>query len=138
MRFEPELQVSQTQPIQVTKGGGNISLESLDGKMLYYTKGSSLWSVPPGGGEERQVLESVGMQVFVPASDGIYFLARTDLGQPGRIQFLNSATGKISTVLSLERPAWLGLSLSQDGRRLLFSQVDREESDLMMVDNWRP
>ena len=130
--------MSQTQPIQVTKGGGNISLESLDGKMLYYTKGSSLWSVTPGGGEERQVLESVGMQVFVPASDGIYFLARTDPGQPGRIQFLNSATGKISTVLGLERPAWLGLSLSPDNRRLLFSQVDREESDLMMVDNWRP
>ena len=48
-----------------------------------------------------------------------------------------SVTGKISTVLNLGKPGFLGLSLSPDGRRLLFSQVDREESDLMMVDNWK-
>jgi dipeptidyl aminopeptidase/acylaminoacyl peptidase len=138
LRFEPDSPVRAAEAIQVTKGGGYGSLESLDGKMLYYSKGSSLWSVRPSGGEERQVLESVGMQVFVPASDGIYFLARSDPGTPGRIEFLNSSTGKISTVLDLEKPAWLGLSLSLDGRRLLFSQVDREESDLMIVDNWRP
>ena len=113
-------------------------MESLDGKLLYYTNGSSLWSVPPQGGEERKIVEPVGMQQFVPASGGIYFLARTDWGRPGKIQFLDSATGQISTVFGLTKPAWLGLSLSPDGRRLLFTQVEREESDLMLVDNWRP
>ena len=65
MRFEPDLPMSPAEPIQVTKGGGNTSLESPDGKMLYYSKGFSSFGVfRPGGGEERQVLESVGMNKF--------------------------------------------------------------------------
>jgi Tol biopolymer transport system component/DNA-binding winged helix-turn-helix (wHTH) protein len=142
MRFEPDLSASPEEPVQVTKRGGGKSQESADGKTLYYLKGlahaSSLWSVPLGGGEERQVLERVGLQSFVQSPSGIYFLARTAWATPGRIQFLNSATGRISTVVDLGNPAWVGLSLSPDGRTLVFSQVEREESDLMMVENWRP
>ena len=69
---------------------------------------------------------------------GFEFLGRSGTGTPDGIQFLKFAAGKISTVVGLEKPAFYGLSLSPDGRRLLFSQVDREESDVMMVDNWRP
>jgi Tol biopolymer transport system component len=142
MEFEPDSSLSPKEPVQVTRGGGGRSQESVSGEMLYYAKGlahaTSLWSVPLGGGEERQVLESVGMQSFVQTARGIYFLARTAYGKPGKIQFLSFATGKVSTVLYLEKPAWVGLSLSTDGRTLLFSQVEREESDLIMVENWRP
>lgn len=142
MRFAPDLPVSSASPIQVTKRGGNLSQESLDGKLLYYSKGpgtgGSLWSVPLSGGEERQVLQYIPFGTFVVASSGVYFLARSGPSLPGEIVFLNSATGNISTVMALEKPSFIGLSLSPDGRRLLFSQVDSEESDLIMVDNWRP
>jgi Tol biopolymer transport system component len=138
-RFYADSSASPEEPIQITKGGGWRNLESPDGKILYFTKQSgSLCSVPVDGGEERTVLESIGMHSFVPASNGIYFLAPTAYSRPGRVQFLNSATGKITTVLEMDKPAWLGLSLSPDGQTLLFSQVGREESDLKMVDNWRP
>jgi len=142
MRFEPDLRVSPAPPIQVTKGGGGISQESLDGKLLYYGKGPgtgvSLWSVPLGGGEERQVLSFAPYASFVERPEGIYFLAGSAPGVPGKILFRNSVTGKISTVVGLDGPSFMGLSLSPDGRRLLFTHVDSEESDLMMVDNWRP
>jgi Tol biopolymer transport system component/DNA-binding winged helix-turn-helix (wHTH) protein len=142
MRFQFDLAITSPEPLQVTKGGGNRSLESLDGKMLYYSKGlphrPSLWSVGPDGSEEPQVLDFVPFGMFAPVSDGIYFLARSGPGMPGRVQFLNSDTRNIRTVLSLEKPSFYGLSVSPDGGTLLFSQVDREESDIMMVDNWRP
>jgi hypothetical protein len=30
-----------------------------------------------------------------------------------------------------------GLPVSSDGKLLLFSQVDEQSSDLMMIENWR-
>jgi Tol biopolymer transport system component len=139
MRFQADSSASSEELIQVTKRGGWRNQESPDGKILYFTNGSgSLRSVPVDGGEERQVIESIGMHSFFPASTGIYFVASTPYSAPGRIQFLSSRTGKITTVLQMDKPAWLGLSLSPDGGTLLLSQVGREESDLKMVDRWRP
>ena len=40
-------------------------------------------------------------------------------------------------ILNIEKPAFVGMAVSPDGRRLLFSQLDREESDLMLVDNFK-
>ena len=44
--------------MQVTKGGGQEALESVDGKLLLYSKyqGPGIWSVPVEGGEETQVI----------------------------------------------------------------------------------
>ena len=47
--------------IQVTKRGGDVPLESVDGQYLYYVKLSqnALWRLPLAGGEESQVLPAV-------------------------------------------------------------------------------
>jgi Tol biopolymer transport system component len=52
------------------------------------------------------------------------------------IQFLNIATGKVKTVAPVSLP-FEGLSVSPDGRFLLFSQADEVGSDLMLVENFR-
>src|SRR5262249_2582353 len=61
--------------IRVTQNGGYTSFESLDGSMLYYTKGfdSGLWEMPVGGGQETELAKSVERFGFIPAKDGIYF-----------------------------------------------------------------
>jgi len=46
---------------QVTKGGGSVAYESMDGKFLYYTKRrnvAGIWRVPVDGGEETLVLDA--------------------------------------------------------------------------------
>ena len=53
------------------------------------------------------------------------------------IQFLNFVTGKVKTVAPMSAPTFACLTVSPDGRSLLFSQVDEVFSDLMLVENFR-
>jgi dipeptidyl aminopeptidase/acylaminoacyl peptidase len=136
MAVAPHLAARPAQTIQVTKNGGSASFESLDGKTLYYAKDWSLWSVPTEGGEELQILDSLHMQSFAVSRQGIFFVPRSEPTAPGRIRFFDFSTRRLSDVLALDKPAFIGLAVSHDGRRLLFSQVDREDSDLMLLDNF--
>ena len=141
--------------IQVTRQGGYVAFESPDSRFVYYSKArgeTSLWRVPTGGGEEQQVLDSALWLNFVVARDGIFFVpgraednpsVRFIFFVPGRaggnssIRFLSFHTGATTLVAPIEgTPAW-GLSLSPDGRHLLYSQTDPQSSELMLVENFR-
>jgi hypothetical protein len=52
------------------------------------------------------------------------------------IQFLSFTTGKVKTVAPIPRTPREGLSVSPDGRFLLFSQLDDAGIDLMLVENF--
>jgi Tol biopolymer transport system component/DNA-binding winged helix-turn-helix (wHTH) protein len=127
--------------VQVTRNGGGPAFESPDGKSIYYTKGdvptpTGLWNMPVSGGEESQVLPSVVWRAFFLVNDGIYFIPESGADRKFSIQFLNIATGKVKTVAPISSPME-GLSVSPDGRSLLFSQNDEAGSDLMLVENFR-
>ena len=93
--------------------------------------------MPVSGGEENQVLPSVLARAFSLVNDGIYFIPAPGADRKSSIQFLSFATGKVKTVARmLGRPSE-GLSVSPDGRSLLFSQVDEAGSDLMLVENFK-
>jgi len=126
--------------VQVTRNGGGPALESPDGKSIYYIKGlwsGSLWNMPVSGGTENQVLPSVAMRALFLVNEGIYFIPEPSTDGKPSIQFLSVATGKVKIVASMSAPPAEGLSVSPDGRSLLFSQVDEEGSDLMLVENFK-
>jgi Tol biopolymer transport system component len=126
--------------IQVTRNGGHVAFESLDGKFVYYTKdqaSSALWKMPLSGGEESQVLPSVDLRNFSLVNDGIYFIPGPGADGKYSIQFLRFATGKVKTVVPIPGQLEIGLSVSPDGRSLLFSEIDEAGSDLMLVENFR-
>jgi Tol biopolymer transport system component len=126
--------------VQVTHDGGVVPFESPYGDVLYYGKtgaASSLWRMPVHGGEESKVVLYIGDDAFCPVNDGIYFVSRSDVDMNYSIQFLSFATGKIRTVAPMSAPPASGISVSPDGRHLLFSQVDQVGSDLMLVENFR-
>jgi len=117
--------------IQMTRNGGETAYESPDGKYIYYVKqyfSSDLWKMPVNGGEESRVLPSVVSRAFLPerAADAKF-----------SIQFLSLATGIVNTVSTMSEPPGEGLSVSADGRSLLFSQFDEAGSDLMLMANFR-
>jgi len=127
-------------PIQVTrKGGVRDAVESRDGKLLFYMKGpgegrNSVWRVPVRGGEETPILPSVLNNNFAVVEKGIYFIPDS---QPFSVRFQDFATGKVITVANLARePAW-SLSVSPDGRNLLYSEFEGVRADLVLVDNFR-
>jgi Tol biopolymer transport system component len=124
----------------VTSHGGETAVESLDGKSLYYTKSyssSAFWKMPLSGGEENQVVPSVAPRAFSVVKDGIYFMPESAVDRKFPIQFLSFSSATVKTVASMSAPPSEGLSVSPDGRFLLFTQQDEAGSDLMLVENFR-
>lgn len=52
-------------------------------------------------------------------------------------RFLSFVTGESKTILTIQKPTALGLSVSPDEHWLLYSQVDQGGSDLMLAENFR-
>jgi serine/threonine protein kinase len=128
--------------VQVSKNGGSGPTASPDGRYTYYAKGSELWSIPVNGSDERRVLESLGdWSRFAVTAGGIYFmpvrpaLAKTSVEYT--IEFFSFSSQQIRTVAQFEKPPFLGLTISPDGRRLLYSQIDQSGMDLMLVEDVR-
>jgi eukaryotic-like serine/threonine-protein kinase len=124
--------------VQVTKNGGYIAFESLDGKFLYFSKdvfGTSIWKIPAGGGEETNIVKS-SEGGFAVAGKGIYYIAPHSDGSSA-VQFYSFATGKVATIAAIHRPVHWGLSVSPDERYVLYTQADQSVSDLMLVENFR-
>ena len=115
-------------PQQVTPAAGGIAEESPDGKWLYYYKRAeptiSLWRVPSTGGESALVLPSVEERSSIPLEGGIwYFTPNTNEGS--RLEYYDLTTKISRTVFKTSRPVFVGMTLSPNGRRLLFTQTDR-------------
>jgi Tol biopolymer transport system component/DNA-binding winged helix-turn-helix (wHTH) protein len=128
--------------VQVTKQGGFAALESTDGKFLYYSKatprGPALWRVPVGGGEEVEMLEGISdWSTFAPVDKGIYFIPRREPTASASIQFLSFADGQIKNIIAITKPVFVGLTAAPDGQLLLYTQIDQEGSDLMLVEHYR-
>jgi len=121
---------------RLTTKGGIWPLESPDGQWVYHSHGnSSLWKVPSDGGDETQVLESVCGSAFGIVKEGIYFIPNPDAADRSSIQFFHFATKRIRSISTIKNS--YNLSVSPDGRWLLYSQKDQLGSDLMLVENFR-
>ena len=129
--------------VQLTHNGGFDAEEAPDGNLLYYTRPQGgLWNMPVEGGEGTLVLEQVRSGLWSLAENGIYYLdvaARSPEGATP-LMWLSSATHKLVQVGAVRKPIVAltpGLSVTSDGRHIAWAQVDREESELMLIENFR-
>jgi len=131
----------------VTKGGGSGAYESRDGQFLFYTRArnvAGIWRVPVEGGEETLVLDThkAGYwSAWTVVAQGIYFLTAEKMVRPA-IEFFSFTTGRVTEVAPLPKPFRLatnpeGLSVSPDGRWILYTQEDQRDTDIMLVENFR-
>jgi Tol biopolymer transport system component len=126
--------------VQVTRTGGLVAFESVDGKWLYYTRSDStpsLWKMPAGGGDETQVVPEVLLRAFAIADHGIYFIPPPRPNGHSSVEFLSFSSGAIRTVLPLVGRTMWGLSVSPNNRFLIYTQLDQAGSDLMLMENFR-
>jgi Tol biopolymer transport system component/DNA-binding winged helix-turn-helix (wHTH) protein len=129
--------------LQITQHGGHAALESLDGKLLYYAKNAEaepeIWRVPVGGGgeEERQMrLVRPGTWASWQVVQGGILFVGPSLGHQAVLSFYDFAKDRISTVAVLDRtPFWLGAT--PDGKTVAFDQPGREQTQAMLVENFR-
>ena len=127
--------------VQVSPGLGMMAIESPDGVYIYYTESPTsnspapLWRVPVKGGAAVKIAEGVNSTGFDVLDSGVYYIER--LPGEARLQYFDFATRKATTVARDLGNVDFGLSVSPDGRTILFSRVDSSVNDLMIVENFR-
>ena len=137
-----KIPASGGEAIQVTRNGGVCAQESPDGRWLYYARSpgvwTELWRAPIAGGPETPVLKDLSHGLnYVVTDEGIYFVqARSTLDRV-TIAFLDLRSQKVKPVLRTNGRLFIGLTISPDGRSLLWSQVDEYGADLILVENFR-
>ena len=123
---------------QVTRRGGMMALEAPDGKSLYYSSGdgeSKLYRSATDGSGETQVLDALFGRSFALTSDRIFYLRQEANGE-GALRSFAIATKVDTKIAAIPKPI-NGVSLSPDGKYVIYTQVDSQGSDLMLVENFR-
>ncbi len=130
---------------QVTKSGAFEGFEAPDGQTFYFSKGRrvyGIWSMPVAGGEEKPVPE-LGQAGYWRSwgvlKEGIYYITKEETKQQ-TIRFFSFATRRTSPLLAVDKEPLIwnpGLSLSADGRLLLYAQLDYVVDDILLLENFR-
>jgi hypothetical protein len=93
------------------------------------------------GGEETRVLDRGGPNAWALAGQGICFFDRG--GSTGlALKFYNFATRKVTLLMEFSKDTRINwndtsLTMSPDGRWILYTQFDLSGSNLMLVENFR-
>ena len=121
--------------VRVADNGAFAMIESSDSKYLYYMKTDArgkLYRSAVDGSGEKELLTGVGYSGLALASDRIYDLHDASNGKPELRQSL-LATGEDSDVASIDKPLTVGLSVSPDGKSVIFSEL-QIRSSLMVAE----
>jgi dipeptidyl aminopeptidase/acylaminoacyl peptidase len=125
--------------VQLTPTSGAVSFESTDGEYLYYAemfeRPTPIWRVPVAGGVPVKILEGVVAVAFAVIDPGIYYVDRP--ASETRLQFYDFATRSARTVASNLGTLGAGLTVSPDGRTILYARIDSSVNDLMLVENFK-
>jgi Tol biopolymer transport system component len=121
---------------QITAGGGVYAVESFDGTTIYYTtpqQPATIQSAPAGGGTETLVIEGVvGRSSIAMAPEGLYYLSALNATN-ARLDFYDFAARTSRRIAAIDHPVHNVLSSPPDGRSVIFTQIDRQDSDLMLL-----
>ncbi len=130
--------------VRLTQGGGVLPRGSADGRFVYYLREGelfSIWKVPVDGGEERLVFEHPGLTMSgFSVWDGnlVYFLREP--GTPISIHTFDPETADTRELFRFDASVRLGrygrLTVSPDGRWIVYPQEDGRGGDLMVVNGF--
>jgi len=122
---------------------GLVSQESFDGKTLYFASSSartalkkvSLRGLPGTASEGGDGLPRVNnASVWTVSPGGIYFVPAE---APKSLRYFDFATRQIRPIFEVDKYFGSGLSVSPDGRWILYSLVGEVNSDIMLVDHFQ-
>ena len=126
-------------PQQVTTNGGMISMVSPDGHWIYFSKYAvpGIWRQPISGGSERKVFDGPESDIqndWTVFRDAIYALSSRS-GQ-FTLDRIDPETGQAHVVGVFNGAPSQGLSVSDDGKLVVFGEIISASSHLTLVDNF--
>jgi len=121
---------------------GGSPQESFDGKVVYFasrTVNSTLKQVAlPGKPGTESVVDGLprlsNYSLWTLSPGGIYFVPAE---APRSVRYLDFTSRQIRPIFEVEKDFARYLSLSPDGRFLLYSQIGDASGDIMLVDHFR-
>ena len=117
-----------------------LPIESSDGKWLYILSSDSSMTMlaldrldaTPQQVPQMPKITQDAKCALTP--NGIYF---SPLNAPRSISFYDFATRETRVIFRADKDLEEGMSISPDGRYLLYSQIDQANADIMLVNNFR-
>jgi len=135
-------------PTQVTRNGGFEAQESPDGKCIYYTDSAPseasgrvtpvrLMRASVNGDEEVVVVPQIWTFHWSVTKKGIYYLSPGSGAKPHQILRFESGRNEVAGELPGPLATLIGdAAVSRDGRWLLMTELDRNDTDLMLADKF--
>jgi serine/threonine protein kinase len=128
---------------QITQAGGFVAYEGPDG-FLYYVKSrdasSGIWRKPIEGGAESAVvpgIRPVFWSFWALQGNGIYFVDASgpngELVSNLNFQRFGGPPKLIAHLENLRRISYPGLAISATGDRILYSQIDHRDAEIMLM-----
>jgi hypothetical protein len=117
-----------------------MPIESSDGKVLYFVWSDSkiaMLALDHPGATPQEVS---GMPKISDESqwtlvhDGIYFAPQDN---PRSVSFYDFATKHTRELFKVDKDPNAGMSVSPDGRYMLYSQIDESNAGIMLVEHFR-
>jgi Tol biopolymer transport system component len=131
-------------PEQITWGGGRDPVVSWDGRRVYYAKPApiqGIWEVPAEGGQEVQIVFGRGRDLNFDVADAGIFIMDASAKQQVRVEMYSFASRQIVLVARLPPGVRLQaasyLTVTRDGRSMLYVQFDSWMSDIEMLPGFR-
>ena len=127
-------------PAPVTSGEALDFNESPDSRFFYYRRGRAIpgiWRKPASGGEAGLVsgTETTFSRYWQLVKDGIYFVDPS--GEPPALKYLHLTANRTQQLATLGSGLVIGprgLTVSPDGRWILFTREDLTFSDIMLIE----
>lgn len=128
--------------IQITRQGAFEMCAAPDGKTVFYSKGGNqagLWRVGVEGGAEEPIPELAEAGVWRSWSvtaNGVYYTP-FDAQPPFRIEFYDFAIRQNRKIAATEKPPpahYSNLSVSPDGKKILYARQDQSASSIMLAE----
>lgn len=122
--------------------GASNAVESFDGQYVIFRMHRSIWRMPVAGGEPEEFIEpeqELYWTTLQPVKNGVYYLI-WDRGDRGSgVAFYDYAEKKSSVLTrsgGFDHNAST-FSVSPDGKYMLYPKVDRSQTNLVFVDNFK-
>ena len=119
-----------------------VPIESADDKILYFPRRNGDANIvmlaldrPGATPQEVSGMPKISSEYqWTLVHDGIYF---TPQNSPRSICFFDFMTRKTREIFKADKDLAQGMSISPDGRYMIYSQIDESNADIMLVNNFR-